>query len=38
MELTSLQSEKQHELDEKTERWLYLNDLADRIAKETGVN
>ena len=36
IELTNLQNDVQKQLDEKTERWLYLNDLADRIKEETG--
>jgi len=34
--LLALQDQIDQQLEEKTERWLYLNDLADRIAKEAG--
>lgn len=32
--LLELQKELENTLNEKTERWIYLNDLADQIAKE----
>ena len=34
--LLALQEQIGWQLEEKTERWLYLNDLADRIAQEAG--
>lgn len=35
--LLILQEKIEQQLEEKTERWLYLNDLADRIAQEAQV-
>ena len=33
-ELMDKKSQLSEELDQKTERWIYLNDLADRIEAE----
>ena len=33
-ELQAQQEELQKQLDEKTDRWVYLNDLAERIAAQ----
>ncbi len=33
-ELTQKKESLETELDEKTERWVYLNELADRIAEQ----
>ena len=33
-ELTDKKTRLEAELEEKTERWIYLNDLADRIEAE----
>ena len=33
-ELLNEQEQTQHTLDEKMERWVYLNDLAEKIARQ----
>lgn len=33
-ELTTLREETQHKLDEKMDRWVYLNELAEKIANQ----
>ena len=38
IELTSKKESLKTELDEKTERWVYLNELADRIAEQNKQN
>jgi ABC transport system ATP-binding/permease protein len=35
-ELTKLQQDLEHKLDELIERWTYLNELAERIAQSKG--